>query len=145
MPEVQCPVGTLVASVDDATAVPSGVEGWWDWVLTGTLANATDAAVSVAESNIPDVVALDTDGSGRQVWSLRYGSYDIAVPAGQPRPIEVRLGPGEALRFRAAERLYLGPERVGSWVVDNHAVPADLMPVWVDDDLWQCGHPGGWY
>lgn len=63
----------------------------------GVVHNGMDAAITFWDRDIPDVEGLNVRGEPRFIQ--RFGDYDYVPPAGQPRPSELTLGPGESMGY----------------------------------------------
>lgn len=124
--EPACPSGAVTVGLSSVTFSDDQTYNGIMNVVTvtgqGTVRNASTSPATFSIISIPNVIGLDRDG--RTVLSNNLGDFDYTPPAGQPRPDEVVLTPGESLNFSFTNK-------------DERAeTVADVTHWYIDLDYW---------
>lgn len=101
IPDVQCPTGIVTAGVtqvDLGTPTDSGDYGYLSITAHGSVNNNSSAAITFYDRDIPNLEGLDSRGS--TVFFEEYGEYSYVPPAGEPRPSQLTLEPGQSMAYK---------------------------------------------
>lgn len=142
VPVAQCPTGVITAGVTQVEFGVPSYEGSTYVGLTakGTINNRTSAVITFYDRGTPDLEGLDSRGS--TTFFEQFGDYSYVPPAGEPRPSQLILHPGQSMNYQVT-REYVHVDSILATNFWFTALDTNSFSVSYDDEEARigCGDP----
>lgn len=139
-PDVQCPTGVVRAGVTQVEFGAPNYKGaaYIGIIAHGSVRNDSSAAITFSDGDVPNLEGLDSRGS--TTFFELYGEYSYVPPAGQPRPSDLTLEPGQSMTYKIIKE-YALTDILAATKFWHNDLDSHSFPVYFLDAPTECDVP----